>query len=166
MKSKTPLIVTVAVAACIVCIIAVLAVKMNDSGSPSIDAAPDTYTDYQPHTEFTYPVYNEFTDRENETTYPSQSSAFPQTFPTVIPSVSSTDISSTVPFSEETTVGESTTIAEKITFRPIPISTLIKHRSPLINMIPTAIIIIPMIKMHGSQALVSTKAMTAWHPSR
>ena len=115
MKSKTPLIVTVAVAACIVCIIAVLAVKMNDSGSPSIDAAPDTYTDYQPHTEFTYPVYNEFTDRENETTYPSQSSAFPQTFPTVIPSVSSTGISSTVPFSEETTVGESTTLAEKIT---------------------------------------------------
>lgn len=112
MKSKTPIIATSAVAACIICIIAVLTVKMNDSGSPSIEASPDIYTTYQPYTEATYPVYNDFTLSEQETTtFPAQSSDFAETFTTVPVS----DIPSTVPSTETTAIGETTALAEKIT---------------------------------------------------
>ncbi len=111
MKSKTPIIVTTAVAACIICIVAVLAVKMNDSGSPSIDTAPDSYTNYQPYTEATYPVYNDFTFDEQETTYPAQSSDFAE----IISTVPASEIPSTVPSSEEASTAVPTTLAEKIT---------------------------------------------------
>lgn len=112
MKSKTPIIVTSAVAACIICIIAVLAVKMNTPETPAIDAAPDSYTEYQPYTEATYPVYNDFTIPETESaTFPMQSSDFTGNFPTT----PSTVIPSTVPSSEATSVGETTTLAEKVT---------------------------------------------------
>ena len=72
MKSKTPIIITSAVAACIVCIVAVLAVKMSNANSPAINAEPDTYTDYQNQTDFSQPVYNDFTFDEIETTYPKK----------------------------------------------------------------------------------------------
>ncbi len=111
MKSKTPIIAITAVVACIVCIVAVLAVKMNNSESPSIDTEPYSYTDYQPYTQATYPVYNDFTTEESETAYPAHSSVFSQ----VISTVPTSKIPTTVPSPEETTVVESTTLAEKVT---------------------------------------------------
>lgn len=112
MKSKTPIIVTSVVAACIVCIVAVLAVKMNSPESPSIDVSPDSYTEYQPYTEATYPVYNDFTFNEAETTtIPVQSSAFAEVFTTVPVS----DVPSTVPSSEEISTVVPTTLVEKVT---------------------------------------------------
>lgn len=110
MKSKTPIIVTSAVAACIVCIIAVLAVKMNDSGSPSIDAAPDIYTGYQQYTDYTYPVYNEITPDETAT---MTDYVQPSVIQSAIPSASVSDSQSTVPSSRD--VSETTSLTEKIT---------------------------------------------------
>ena len=111
MKSKTPIIAITAVVACIVCIVAVLAIKMNDTSSPSIDAAPDSYTNYQPYTQATYPVYNDYTPVGTETTYPEQPSFSTQTVPHVTPSVSST-----LPSTESTTaVSETSSLTEKVT---------------------------------------------------
>lgn len=109
MKSKLPIIITSVVAACIVCIVAVLAVKMNNNGNPSIEPTTDsTYTDYQNTAEYSYPVYNEFTTEESATTLPAQSSNFAEIFSTV----PMTDIPSTV---QGTTEQASTTVTEKIT---------------------------------------------------
>lgn len=108
MKSKMPIIVISVVAACIVCIVAVLGVKMSNTENPAIDIESDTYYDYQNTTEFTYPVYNDF----SETTIFEEEST---TFPMEITTIPASEIPSTLPSSEETTVSESTTIAEKIT---------------------------------------------------
>ena len=107
MKSKTPIIITSAVAACIVCIVAVLAVKMSNANSPAINAEPDTYTDYQNQTDFSQPVYNDFTFDEIETTYPAQSSNFADTFTTA-------PVPSTVPSSENITTEAATSLTEKV----------------------------------------------------
>ncbi len=108
MKSKTPIIVTAVVAACIVCIAAVLGIKMSNGNDPSIEIGSDTYYDYQNTTGYSYPVYNELTAEESETT-----TDFAQT--TVIPSVAVSETTSTTAVATETTVSESTTLAEKIT---------------------------------------------------
>ena len=112
MKSKLPVIITSAVAACIVCIVAVLAVKMNNNGNPSIEPAPDsTYADYQNIPEHSYPVYNEFTAEESATTLPEQSSGFAE----ISSTVPVTDIQSTVQGTQGNTEQASTTVTEKIT---------------------------------------------------
>ena len=103
MKSKLPIIVTSVVAACIVCIAAVLGIKMSNGNSPAIDV-PDTYEDYQNTTGYSYPVYNEFTSET--TTKPEQT--------TVIPSEAVSETALTTAASTETTE-VSTTLAEKIT---------------------------------------------------
>ena len=103
MKSKLPIIVTSVVAACIVCIAAVLGIKMSNGNSPAIDV-PDTYKDYQNTTGYSYPVYNEFTTET--TTKPEQT--------TVIPSEAVSETALTTAASTETTE-VSTTLAEKIT---------------------------------------------------
>lgn len=107
MKSKTPIIITSAVAACIVCIVAVLAVKMSNANSPAINAEPDTYTDYQNQTDFSQPVYNDFTFDEIETTYPAQSSNFADI-------VTTAPVPSTVPSSENITTEAATSLTEKV----------------------------------------------------
>ncbi len=107
MKSKTPIIITSAVAACIVCIVAVLAVKMSNANSPAINAEPDTYTDYQNQTDFSQPVYNDFTFDETETTYPAQSSNFADI-------VTTAPVPSTVPSSENITTEAATSLTEKV----------------------------------------------------
>ena len=103
MKSKLPIIVTAVVAACIVCIAAVLGIKMNNGNSPAIDV-PDTYENYQDTTEHSYPVYNEIT--AEATTDSEQTS--------VVPSATVSETVSTTEASTETTE-VSTTLAEKIT---------------------------------------------------
>ncbi len=108
MNKKTAAIIASAVAACIICIVAVLAVKMNADDSPSIDVEPGTYVEYQTQPEFTYPAYNEFTLDESK-------SEPVNTQPSVIPSIPVSEIISTVPSSTAATVQESTTLAEKIT---------------------------------------------------
>ncbi len=107
MKSKLPIIVTSVVAACIVCIAAVLAIKMNSGNSPAIDV-PDTYENYQNTTGYSYPVYNEFTDEETETT-----TELAQT--TVVPSATVSETDATTVPSTSATAEVSTTLAEKIT---------------------------------------------------
>lgn len=111
MKSKMPIIITSVVAACIVCIVAVLAVKMNSTNSPAIDIQPNTYGDYPDQTEYTEPVFNNFTFAESETaepsTLPAQSSNFAEVFSTVPVS--------DIPSTQEATIQVSTTLAEKVT---------------------------------------------------
>ncbi|MBR3819239.1 MAG: DUF4474 domain-containing protein [Clostridia bacterium] len=113
MKSKLPIIITSVVAACIVCIAAVLAVKMNNNSNPSIEPATDnTYTDFQNTPEYSYPVYNDFTPEETETTQPAQSSAIPS----AVTTIPMTDIPSTVlQETQGNTEQASTTVTEKIT---------------------------------------------------
>ncbi len=111
MKSKMPIIITSVVAACIVCIAAILGVKMSNGNNPAIDSESDTYYDYQNSTSYTYPDYNEFTYAESGTTYPEQS----LTFPEEITTNPVTENPTTLPTAEETTVAQPTTIAEKIT---------------------------------------------------
>lgn len=111
MNKKSVAIIVSAVAACIICIVAVLAVKMNTDSGPAIDAVPDTYVDYQNQTEATYPVYNDFTFAEDETTETTTENVQPS----VMPSVSVSDIPSSVPSTQGTTLQESTTLAEKVT---------------------------------------------------
>lgn len=102
-----PIIVTAVVAACIVCVAAVLGIKMNNGNSPAIDAQPDTYYDYQNTDGYSYPVYNEITSVESV-----MSETVSQNItPSALPSVSVTDI----PTTQGVTVQESTTLAEKIT---------------------------------------------------
>lgn len=114
MKNKSVAIIVSAVAACIVCIVAVLAVKMSGDNSPSIDAEPDTYENYQTQPEFTYPVYNDFTSGDSETDVTNQT-ATGIVQPSVMPSVSVTNTPSTNPSSTDATVQESTTLTEKVT---------------------------------------------------
>lgn len=130
MKSKMPIIITSVVAACIVCIAAVLGIKMSSGNTPAIDAESDTYYDYQNTTAFTYPVYNEFTSFEEETTYPEQTT----TFPMEITTNPASEIPTTLPVAEETTVSEPTTIAEKIT----QITTVISGQFSKVFDMPTA----------------------------
>lgn len=111
MKSKMPIIITSVVAACIVCIVAVLAVKMNGESSPAIDAEPDTYRNYHDQTEYTEPVFNDFTFAGSETTEPSTLPVQSSDFAEVLSTVPATDIPST----QEVTVQVSTTLAEKVT---------------------------------------------------
>lgn len=104
MKNKMPIIITSVVAVCIVCIVAVLGIKMNSN--PSIEPAADsTYDNYRNTEEFTLPVYNDFTSDEAETTIPAQSAVFPSAVTTVPVS----DASTTVPSSQQTTQAVSVT---------------------------------------------------------
>ena len=98
MKSKMPIIIISVVAACIVCIAAVLGIKMSNGNDPAIDIESDSYYDYQNTTEYTYPVYNEY-----ETIYPEQS----LTLPEEITTTPVTETPTTLPATEETTVSES-----------------------------------------------------------
>ncbi len=129
MNGKTPIIIISAVAACIVCIVAVLTVKMNNNDSPAIDAVPDIYTTYRTQPDYSFPVYNDFvTDETVPTTDNVQSSVLS----TVIPAVSATDIPSSIPASESTSQAPSLT--EIIT----QVSTVINHQFSQVFDMPKA----------------------------
>ncbi len=130
MKNKSVAIIVSAVTACIICIVAVLAVKMNADDSPAIDAQPDTYGDYQTTTDYTYPAYNDFTVSESEI----NGTLTENVQPSVMPSVSVSEITSTVPSSQGVTVQESTTLTEKVT----QIATVINQTFSQVFEMPTA----------------------------
>lgn len=111
MNNKTVAIIVSAVAACIVCIVAVLTVKMHADDSPAIDIQPGTYEEYQSMPDYTFPVYNDFTFGENETS----ETATGIVQPSVIPSVSVSAETSAAPDLPGVTGQETTTLAETVT---------------------------------------------------